>query len=390
MGGGLIQITAYGKQDARLTTNMQITFFKMVYHSHTNFAMESIEQTFSGTPKLGSRITATISRNGDLITGLWLSMKMKVSSNAGIKYAAYCLGYACIKTVELEIGGKIVDKQTGEWMNIYTELTTPTSKRDKLDHMIGIINSTYGPASGDGVDEIYTLNVPLQFSFCRNPGLAIPIICISLHEIKIIIEFETAENIMGNADGISLLDCALWVDFICLDTEERRRFAKNPHEYLFEQLQYREYKYTHDDNKYTKINMDFVNPVKELIWTCKEDNILGNPCGSYNDKIESAVIRFNDRDRFSIQDKSYFIDVQQYKYHKHPARIKNSQYYYVYSFSLNPDEIQPSGTCNFSNLETIALLPHIKCQTSLTIKVYAVSYNILQVMYGMADVVWEN
>ncbi len=167
MGGGLMQLVAYGAQDVYLTSNAQITFFKVVYRRHTNFAMESIEQTFNGSPALGKTAVATISRNGDLVMGLWLKMVMTATSADGVINAAYCLGYAAIKTVELEIGGQTIDKHYGEWMNIYTELTTPMGKRVLFDRMVGI---TAGELRALHRATLLRRHIPSMFPF--NSGFA--------------------------------------------------------------------------------------------------------------------------------------------------------------------------------------------------------------------------
>ena len=129
MGGGLMQLVAYGAQDIYLTCNPQITFFKVVYRRHTNFSMESIEQTFNGTAGLGNRVTATISRNGDLVNGMWLQLVLSgVNAEGAVNRAVYGVGNAMVKTAELEIGGQLIDKHYGEWMNIWGELSTPEGK----------------------------------------------------------------------------------------------------------------------------------------------------------------------------------------------------------------------------------------------------------------------
>ena len=151
-----MQLVAYGAQDAFLTGNPEITFFKVVYRRHTNFSMESIQQTPNGS---GDRLTFTVSRNGDLIGNCWLE---------GVTG-----GVANLKSVELEIGGQRIDKHYGEWMQVWTELTCPAGKRAGFDAL-------------DGVGTI-----PLQFFFCRNPGLALPLIALQYHEVKMTVEFES-------------------------------------------------------------------------------------------------------------------------------------------------------------------------------------------------------
>ena len=172
MGGGLMQLVAYGAQDIYLTGNPQITFFKVVYRRHTNFSMESIQQTFNGTASSSGTQTATISRNGDLVTCSYLVFK---DGTFGLKEGEV---YDLVDNVELEIGGQMIDRQHGDWNAIWWELTTPESKRAGLRSML-IENS------GSLMAQIVDVIIPLQFWFCRNPGLALPLIALQYHEVKL-------------------------------------------------------------------------------------------------------------------------------------------------------------------------------------------------------------
>ena len=124
MGGGLLQLVAYGAQDVYLTGNPQITFFKALYRRHTNFSLESIEQTLNGTIALGNKVSCTVSRNGDLIHRVYLQIEL---SNAE---AASHYGHALINTVDVEIGGQRVDSHTGEWLHVWNELTQEEGKKN--------------------------------------------------------------------------------------------------------------------------------------------------------------------------------------------------------------------------------------------------------------------
>src|SRR4029079_3516588 len=124
MGGGLMQLVAYGAQDIYLTGNPQVTFFKVVYRRYTNFALESIEQTFSGTVDFGRRVTATVSRNGDLIWKTYLQVDLPVITPVGATIAwTRNIGTSMIREVEVEIGGQRIDRHYGQWMHIWHELT---------------------------------------------------------------------------------------------------------------------------------------------------------------------------------------------------------------------------------------------------------------------------
>ncbi len=214
MGGGLLQLVAYGAQDVYLTGNPQITFFKVVYRRHTNFSMEAIQQTFSGIPAYGNTVYCQISRNGDLINRMYL--QVKVPALTGSNYFNY-FGLRLINYVEIEIGGQKIDKHYSHWLYVWNELSLPVSKRYGYNQMVG----AYGGASAQ------TLYVPLEFWFCRNVGLALPLIALQYHEVKININFESLDNCKASAVGNTpSFTASLWVDYIFLDTDERRRFAQ--------------------------------------------------------------------------------------------------------------------------------------------------------------------
>ena len=273
MGGGLMQLVAYGAQDIYLTGNPQITFFKVVYRRHTNFSMETIEQTISGSSTAGGSGTVTISRNGDLVYKVYVTC-----DNVTVNGSA--LGNNLINNVELEIGGQKIDKQTTQWNQIWADLTTPESKAAGFQCMTGGCSN----ANTVGVGQI---QVPLNFWFCRNPGLALPLIALQYHEVKL-------KCLWGAAVGTRKVLC----DYIYLDTDERRRFAQVSHEYLIEQIQ----EQSADGTGSFKLN--FNHPVKELIWT--SDASTG-----YTD----ALLKLNGHDRFSKQQEEYFQLRQPLDYH---------------------------------------------------------------------------
>ena len=401
MGGGLMQLVAYGAQDVYLTGNPVITFFKVVYRRHTNFAMESIQQTFNGTPGFGSRVSATISRNGDLITNTYLQVTLK---NVGLAKTD-SIGHALIKTVELEIGGQRIDKHYGDWLEIWSELTVPEEKRVGFNTMVGK-NQIQPDASGGytGVtlaDSV--LFIPLQFFFCRNPGLALPLIALQYHEVKINVEFNAYDDVF-NTSSTATMDCSLYVDYVYLDTDERRRFAQVSHEMLIEQLQF-----TGDESitsANTKYRMNFNHPVKELVWVFSG---AGAAFGNYSVELDSsgygpghdawdtmlsvepikkAKIMLNGHDRMSERSGSYFRLVQPYQHH---TRVPTKPVY-VYSFALRPEEHQPSGTCNFSRIDNAQLSLELKdtFDQGSKIKVYATNYNVLRIMSGMAGLAFSN
>jgi len=306
MGGGLMQLVAYGAQDIYLTGNPQITFFKVVYRRHTNFSMESIEQTFNGTADFGKRVTCTVSRNGDLINRVYLQVTLpgvesSDGSSANFRWVNY-IGHVLIKQVDVEIGGQRIDRHYGDWLTIWNELTIAPGLKSGYDNMVG--NTLHLTGTAHSRTEATTLYVPLQFWFCRNPGLALPLIALQYHEVKINLEFRPKNecyvstagdsvcsgNSQSNLSGVcvpSLEYAALFIDYIYLDTDERRRMAQASHEYLIDQLQFTGDESTVNTN--VKVKLNFNHPIKELIWVVQRDDVvkLGyNQWNNYTDNFD--------------------------------------------------------------------------------------------------------
>ena len=460
MGGGLMQLVAYGAQDIYLTGNPQITFFKVVYRRHTNFSMETIEQTINGSSAKDGTGTVTISRNGDLVGRTFVSASTGLTDGED--------GSALISSVEVEIGGQRIDKQTHEWIQIWNDLTITESKSDGFKCMTG--------ATGGGKYIVGEVQVPLNFWFCRNPGLALPLIALQYHEVKL-------KCVWGSTAGTRKVFC----DYVYLDTDERRRFAQVSHEYLIEQIQ------VHDADGTKSNKLNFNHPVKELIWTSVAD---------YGD----AQLKLNGHDRFSSQQEEYFQLRQPLDYHTSvpgqnvvlnsrpqmlatqllvcvsatndavanataaneskvtiEADLTNSvkvgdiliyggsssvsaevadaktvtvvavgeesadftvspritgiiddtdnsfsfgliartqdpqsrtgsltKKINVYSFALKPEEHQPSGTCNFSRIDSAKLDIETAAGMTTACKIYAVNYNVLRIMSGMGGLAYSN
>lgn len=320
MGGGLMQLVAYGAQDIYLSGDPQVTFFKVVYRRHTNFAMESIEQTFNGQADFGRKVTATLSRNGDLAGRVYLQATIpavecpsssSVSSGRCFRWVNY-IGHALIKSVEVQVGGQRIDKHYGDWLNIWNELTQEPGKQVGYDNMVG--NTIFLTGAALNRTEATTLYVPLQFWFCRNPGLALPLIALQYHEVRFELEFRSKEECFvassqvfdatknaqfGPTGGCNSCDdcqlcvgsleyASLFVDYIYLDTDERRRFAAVTHEYLIEQLQFTGDESTTNTN--VKVKLNFNHPVKELVWVVQREDFTCPGINQWNNYTDDFAV----------------------------------------------------------------------------------------------------
>jgi hypothetical protein len=398
MGGGLLQLVAYGAQDVYLTGNPQITFFKVVYRRHTNFSLESIQQSINGNFDWGNRVSCQISRNGDLVHKMYVEVELEklYDGNSIVniltqdldRYVNF-IGHRLLKSVEVEIGGQKIDKQYSHWMYIWNELSLPIGKMDGYQEMIGADSDMTSFKD----NKIY---IPLEFWFCRNIGLALPLIALQYHEVKINIEIESfdnctyngtayVKNTTGTVNRKSIKNATIWCDYVFLDTDERKRFAQLSHEYLIEQVQMNENTVSGTNEQSVSLVMN--HPVKEIIWTINDTDKanlenqwynytdstvfadsnseaidrFGNNSNSLlqntlfgidpdgNNSISSANLQLNGNDRFAKRNGDYFSLVQPYQHH---TNIPTNSGINVYSFALKPEEHQPSGTLNMSRIDT--------------------------------------
>ena len=283
-----MQLVAYGAQDIYLTGNPQITFFKVVYRRHTNFSIETVEHQFVGTPDFNKRLPVKITRNGDLTTKMYLRIILN-EVNPGINNFAYVrrLGHAIIREVNVDIAGTTFDRQYGTWMDIWYELSNQGYHREGYNKMIGDVPELTNYNSNTKPE--YTLYVPLQFWFNRFIGLAVPLIALQYVDMFINVEIESLERLIirdCNFDPslVSIKDATLLVNYVYLDSDERRRFAQVGHEYLIEQIQF-----NGDQralNLAQRYRMDFNHPTKEIIWALKNGNYTSG----------KAFVYYTDRD----------------------------------------------------------------------------------------------
>ena len=454
MGGGLLQLVAYGAQDAYITGNPHITFWKVLYKRHTNFAIEAFRVNFTGSPTYGQRIVAIVNRNADLVWKTYVEITLPNTDSSTpaddifwTGGAQRRLGYLLLKQIEVEIGGQVIDRHYGEWLYLWETLTADFDTSLKLDAMVGgqysgtVSTISTADACGGRPKVLY---VPLQFWFNRNPGLALPLIALQYHEVRFNITLEDAVNLVKANSAASsatvsyaasrlpaLKDMALYIDYVYLDVDERRRFAQESHEYLIDQLQYTGQQQITTSSG--RLDLTLNHPVKELIWVFQDSRrtdcgdttltIDGEAGGAaanytqpftYDDIVNRARLQINGQDRFDERYGDYFWKVQPYQHHTgggfgrtltssgggQVTATTTPNPINVYSFAIQPEEHQPSGTCNFSRIDTATLV--FDSVTSgdagtfpnkthpYNFRVYAVNYNIFRIMSGMGGLAYSN
>ena len=375
------------------TGNPQITFFKVVYRRHTNFAIEAIEQPFTGgTADFGRKVVCQVARNADLMHRVYLQVDLPaISASSGNVNWVDQIGNVLISEVSIEIGGQVIDKHYGIFMHIWNELTQNAEKEAGYSKMIGNVTDL---TSATPTKSAYTLYVPFRFWFCENAGLALPLIALQYHDVRFNVTFRSsADLIQGSVSGTpALANASLYVDYIYLDTDERRQFAQVQHEYLIEQLQFtgEESYAASTTNLNTKIN--FNHPVKELIWAFQQDSdstaeewTTFNASGAHI--LSTAKLQLNGQDRFSARKADYFNVVQPYQHHTRVPAVG----VYCYSFALNPEQHQPSGSVNMSRIDN-ATFNFVLASGAAAgkVRVYARNNNVLRIMAGMGGLAYSN
>jgi Large eukaryotic DNA virus major capsid protein/Major capsid protein N-terminus len=422
MGGGLLQLVAYGAQDAYLSGNPQITFWKGLFKRHTNFAMEPFRVNLTGQAAWGVKHSAILGRHADLLYSTYLEVVLPPGAEVNCDQGR--LGYNLLKYVELDIGGQLIDRVYGEWMYLWMILSHDFGKGvanyNLVDGQLGANAVTVPPANqcANGRPTKPTiLYIPLPFFYTKNPGAALPLIALQYHEVKINIEWNDAKFIAGNFNNAKTLaqpvQAAVYVDYIYLDTEERRRMAQQSHEYLIEQTQFNEDQgITSAQNR---IDLTFNHPVKELVWVVQPEYYTN--CSLMTEKgagtrllpftynleaVYEQHLQINGQDRLDKRYGDYFHKVQPYQHHtggNWDIGYTNygTQYgIYCYSFALRPEEHQPSGTCNFSRIDTATIVLSMNGSVDVSpanpwnVRVYAINYNILRIMSGMGGLAYSN
>ena len=406
-----MQLVAYGAQDVYLTGNPEVTFFQAKYKRHTNFAMENIEQTLNGNPGNSGRVSVTVARNGDLVADMYVELESAATAGD----AASCwVAERAVSSVELSIGGQRVDRLYQKWWRLYSELYLDEAKK-----------STYGKmTTGDG-----KVFLPLLFFFNRQIGLALPLIALQYHEVRI--DFDLASDFTTYCDAGTF---KVWANYIYLDTEERRRFAQKGHEYLIEQLQHTGVDTVDSAGGTKQLRLSFNHPVKELVWclarpTSEAEHLWhfgkgashpvltagpadaaiaasylpitaatgapvaavgGTGAVSWTEETEGSLTEMklvlNGQDRFKAQTGKYFNQVQPYVHHTGCPMPG----VYSYSFAVRPEEHQPTGTCNFSRIDNAQVTLTTAAGANTELHLFATNYNVLRIQSGMGGLAFSN
>ena len=494
MGIGLLILVQVGKQNLYLSAQPEITFFKIAYKRYTNFSIEPTPQYFKTTPDFGRKCTVNIGRNADLVGACYLYVTLpsimmeNYSSNAtNVKSFAWVekIGFALINYIEIEIGGTIIDRQYGDWLNIWQELVLPLNLKNAGNKMIG---NTPELTSYTKTKQSTILYIPLGFWFCLDTGLALPLISLLHNDVKIHVEFNDLStcyklspsyyitinnnycllkpgeyfyqnyqnnkvigefvyfdqinqnlyynpvkgtfivpstnndpnyvltgtstqfkiNITPNTVVVqdtdyfqfnkpSLISAYILTNYIYLDNFERTFFINNTNQYLIPIIQTLPDQIIYSINSTYKLPL--YNPIKLIVWrVCLISNIVNNNTFNYTSYpytsnviplINNNLLVINSTNRIDLSDIQYYTEIQKYQYNI-PSQQEGI---YMYSFALNPKDITPSGSMNFSRIDDayiqVTLNNIVNYQNPVSMRAYAVQYNIFRASNGIGGLVYN-
>ena len=413
--GGLLQLVAMGKQDIFLTGNPQISWFKMVYRRYTNFAIESQAMFFDGDPDFGKRLSCLVPRRGDLLGPLMLEVTLPALTLTDGTPVSYVnsIGHALIEEITLEIGEQEIDTQTGEWMELWSNMTVTSMQRQGFNDMIGKYDDYIEPQNF-GPLKLY---IPLRFWFCKNPGQYLPLLALQYHPIRINIKLRPLQQLFFSpqfatncntlaVNPVKITDLRLFGDYVYLDVEERRRFVSNTHEYLIEQVQNTTTISIPAGATSSSVRLEFNHPIRELLWFVQRSVMETNheyfnysstsilETGIRRDLMADAIVQLDGYDRFDRRDAGYFRLVQPFYHH---TNVPNNLFIYNYCFALRPEELQPSGSLNASRIDSFILQMNLTADSTsgnppprgkAVTRVYATNHNVLRIINGFGGLLF--
>lgn len=416
MTAGYLQMQINGNQDVKLTGNPQISFFKSVYKRHSRFSIQNIIQDVNGTPTFGGTISTQVNNSGDLLKSMYMEVILpELNKPNNLSWYGYTnnIGCSIIETIELRINDQIVETIKGDWIDLHSKINNVDISKLTLD-----FESDYSIRNKNHIGiEKRKIYIPLPFFFTKTSGVALPIIALNNSDITITITFKNLLEVIKVSDhrfindisikSNSKLECNIWGEYIYLDKKEQQYFTTNKLEYLIEQVQFNGNEIINKNTLKKDVKLDFRHPVKELIWVITVDNSnLDNILSvdhnnitkyttiysDYKDTFKNVSLKLNSLNILSEFPAEYFRKIQPYYYHNK----LNNKHIYTYSFALNPNNYQPSGYLNFSEINDFMLIFNFEnnltkttgCSTNGLIKVYCVNYNILQINSGQGSLLY--
>lgn len=424
---GELQLMSSGPQEKFFTLDPDYSHFLESFKKHTNFSNEYVDLDPENEADFGSTVKFKIPQNqGDLLKTLSLKVTLPSITTSGVCYQESA-GHALIEHVDLIIGGKVIQRLTSDWLQIYSEHFVTQTKQIALEELIGkfpertahrrVSNRLIVARNALGNTQDISFFVDLPFYFYNHPELAIPLCAINRQEVEVEFKLRTAQEIViqtnGNKADISqetpkIKDFQLCAEVVHVDCEERIKMQKSRRDYLVTQIQQNVFDIASGVNT-GQFKLDFVNPVKELYFVIQRQGSVGTDefefvtPFDYDGILEETgnkYILWENLDHLTLtldgqeiitKDTGTMTFLKAVQAAIHHSKTQLIRRFYSYSFALQPEEWYPTGQVNFSLVkEQILNLSLNPCTGySRQVRVYAVNYNILRVGEGTAKTIFD-
>ena len=424
---GELQLMSSGPQEKFFTLDPDYSHFLESFKKHTNFSNEYVDLDPENEADFGSTVKFKIPQNqGDLLKTLSLKVTLPSITTSGVCYQESA-GHALIEHVDLIIGGKVIQRLTSDWLQIYSEHFVTQTKQIALEELIGKFPERTAHrrvsakeivarnALGNGEDISFFVDLP--FYFYNHPELAIPLCAINRQEVEVEFKLRTAQEIVIKIDGskadvsgltLKIKDFQLCAEVVHVDCEERIKMQKSRRDYLITQIQQNVFDVGLGLNT-GQFKLDFVNPVKELYFVIQRQGSVGTDefefvtPFDYDGILEETgnkYILWENLDHLTLtldgqeiitKDTGTMTFLKAVQAAIHHSKTQLIRRFYSYSFALQPEEWYPTGQVNFSLVkEQILNLSLNPCTGySRQVRVYAVNYNILRVGEGTAKTIFD-
>lgn len=390
MSGGQVQLVATGAQDAWLTGKPEVSLFRSNYRRYTHYANSIERQVIQGTPNAGGISTIRFEKKGDLVNSVYL--EARDANGAPVNNLDWS---TVIDKIDLYIGGQLIDTQDFEFMSDIEPLAGAQTFSQR--YLNNATSSQYTPTN-----QAATF-FPLKFFFCKDYSSSLPLVALQFHDVELRITWSGALNTTNAKTGASTLTGSVknntlqyiaWANFIYLDQAERKFFAETAQDALITQVQ------RVPIGTGAVQELALAHPIKYLAWpSASYAATYGSTGGgSVNAANMSLKVQINGSDVGEFRHLPHFMEAAHYFNtpfgYQHNEQTANVA---LISYALDTSKLQPTGTLNFSRIDTYRLVVPVTLTNGLqgltstsNPYLYAVNYNILRIQNGQGGLLYAN
>lgn len=392
--GAIYQLHTKGIQDTFLTGNPEYNFIKQVYKRHTNFAIEQKELLFDTVVDFGKNVDIEIKRNADFLHKLYFKFSLPPLQITSGTYAGWTnsVGHVIIDYIDIYIGGHIVDRHYGLFLEIWFELTTQNSINSNVDAMIGKVEQPALLETNALTENTYC--VPLRYWFCSDISLALPLVNLMFHKVQLKIKLNEFQNCIvydgtSPPNTVNIKNPSILTEYIFIDDSEKIKIINNEQTYLITQIQNQDVESIESQNVY-KSKLDFNHPCSELLFVLREHaSEMNNDWFNFAQRnlvpftqvlplLKSAKLTLDGQDRNDYLSEYVLRTVNSNRCHTNTT----NKHIYIIPFCNLPEKLYPTGSLNFSLIDSAEL--HLNLQPNkINLFTFARNWNIIKIKNGM-------